>query len=197
MRCQNNDASRYIASREGLCPELGEVEKCHEGIFLAGCQRTPSAACQPGFFAGRRVLVHVVGRQWLESQAKLDKDERPHVEQTICPRATHRGGKFFVPGGARDGGSLPGKFERTQRWPRRAGVQSESTPLTGLLADVKSASQVKQATDGLITVTVRQRSFLGAQVVGVQSVAIQRASRRCGLGAWSARRGRSGRDHRR
>ena len=33
MRCQNNDASRYFASREGLCPELGEVEKCHEGIF--------------------------------------------------------------------------------------------------------------------------------------------------------------------
>jgi len=33
MRCQNNDANRYFASREGLCPELGKVEECHEGIF--------------------------------------------------------------------------------------------------------------------------------------------------------------------
>ncbi|TWT33170.1 hypothetical protein Enr8_29950 [Blastopirellula retiformator] len=33
MRSQNSDVSRYFASREELCSEPGEVEKCHEGIF--------------------------------------------------------------------------------------------------------------------------------------------------------------------
>ncbi len=33
MRCQNSDVSRYFASRAELCFALGEVEKCHDGIF--------------------------------------------------------------------------------------------------------------------------------------------------------------------
>jgi hypothetical protein len=33
MRSQNNDASRYSESRAELCSALGEVEKCHDGIF--------------------------------------------------------------------------------------------------------------------------------------------------------------------
>ncbi|TWT38422.1 hypothetical protein Enr8_01140 [Blastopirellula retiformator] len=33
MRSQNSDVSRYFASREELCSEPGEVEKCHDGIF--------------------------------------------------------------------------------------------------------------------------------------------------------------------
>ncbi|TWT30647.1 hypothetical protein Enr8_41680 [Blastopirellula retiformator] len=33
MRSQNSDVSRYFASREELCSESGEVEKCHDGIF--------------------------------------------------------------------------------------------------------------------------------------------------------------------
>ncbi|TWT29283.1 hypothetical protein Enr8_50840 [Blastopirellula retiformator] len=33
MRSQNNDVSRYFASREELCSEPGEVGKCHDGIF--------------------------------------------------------------------------------------------------------------------------------------------------------------------
>lgn len=33
MRSRNSDASRYFASRAELCSALGEVEKCHEGIF--------------------------------------------------------------------------------------------------------------------------------------------------------------------
>jgi hypothetical protein len=43
MRCQNNDASRRFASREGLCPELGEVEKCHDGIFQRTTRPRPTA----------------------------------------------------------------------------------------------------------------------------------------------------------
>jgi hypothetical protein len=33
MRCQNSDASRYFASRPELSSALGEVGKCHDGIF--------------------------------------------------------------------------------------------------------------------------------------------------------------------
>jgi hypothetical protein len=33
MRWQNDDASRYFVSRGKLGFPLGEVEKCHDGIF--------------------------------------------------------------------------------------------------------------------------------------------------------------------
>jgi hypothetical protein len=33
MRCQNSDASRCFASRAEFSSALGEVEKCHDGIF--------------------------------------------------------------------------------------------------------------------------------------------------------------------
>jgi hypothetical protein len=36
---QNDDVSRYFASREQLCCELGEVEKCHDGIFQQAVRR--------------------------------------------------------------------------------------------------------------------------------------------------------------
>ena len=32
-RCQNDDVSRYFASREELCSELGDIEKRHDGVF--------------------------------------------------------------------------------------------------------------------------------------------------------------------
>src|SRR5581483_6210294 len=43
MRCQNSNVGRYFASRVELCSALGEVEKCHDGIF----QRTDSPTRTP------------------------------------------------------------------------------------------------------------------------------------------------------
>ncbi|TWT39770.1 YfhO family protein [Blastopirellula retiformator] len=40
MRSQNNDVSRYLASREELCSEPGEVGKCHDGIFQQAAKKS-------------------------------------------------------------------------------------------------------------------------------------------------------------
>ncbi len=66
MRCQNSDPSCYFASREGLCPELGEVGKCHEGIF----QRTDSAEPPPSGTA-RVARLLFVGRLGPDKGADL------------------------------------------------------------------------------------------------------------------------------
>ena len=44
MRSQNNDASRYFASRAELRSALGEVEKCQEGIFQRAASATLACA---------------------------------------------------------------------------------------------------------------------------------------------------------
>ena len=46
MRRQNNDVSRYFASRAKLCFALGEVEKCHEGIFQQTVSVGRTANCE-------------------------------------------------------------------------------------------------------------------------------------------------------
>src|SRR4051794_6685716 len=54
MRSQNSDGSRYFAGRAELSSALGEVEKCHEGIFQ---QAAKDHRCRGAHAPSRHVLV--------------------------------------------------------------------------------------------------------------------------------------------
>src|SRR4051812_3162187 len=45
MRSQNSDGSRYFASRAELSSALGEVEKCHDGIFQQAARFIRPSSC--------------------------------------------------------------------------------------------------------------------------------------------------------
>ncbi len=97
MRCQNSDASRYFASREGLCPELGEVEKCHDGFFQRPARRQSLAAAKLRSGLGRSgwALVALAALAGCHQQTAPGDPFLPFMRSRVPPPGT-----AVPPGGA-------------------------------------------------------------------------------------------------